>query len=225
MRRLWLWYLDYWYVGLLQIRALFARRVPSEFSQGDRAPVLLIAGVWEPWYFLCGIGRRLSDAGHPVHVVPEIGYSRASVSDVAALAIAYLEAHGLSNVVVVAHSKGGLVGKHLLATTPRVERLVTVATPFGGSVYANYLPTRALREFRPTAPSLLDLAANRAVNARITSIYPSFDPHIPGGSALEGATNIEVSTTGHFRILSDARVVAAIESAVDGKSTSGPGVE
>lgn len=225
MRRLWFWYLDYWYVGWLQVRALLSRRVPDEFSRGDRAPVLLIAGVWEPWYFLRGIGRRLSDAGHPVHVVPEIGYSRASVADVAALALAYLDARDLTDVIVVAHSKGGLVGKYLLAATPRVDRLVAVATPFSGSIYANYLPTRALREFRPTAESLLTLAANRAVNARITSIYPSFDPHIPGGSALDGAVNVEIPTTGHFRILSDPAVVAAVDRAVDGKRSSGPGVE
>ncbi|MGX5680170.1 esterase/lipase family protein [Schumannella luteola] len=214
MRRLWLWYLDYWYVVWYQWRGLFVRRLPAAFALGDRAPVLLIAGVWEPWYFLRGIGRRLSAAGHPVHVVPEIGYNRASVAEVADTAGAYLDAHHLEHVVIVAHSKGGLVGKRLLAH-PRVDRLIAIATPFSGSVYANFLPGRTLREFRPTNDALLELAADVASNARIVSIYPSFDPHIPGGSALDGAVNIEIPTTGHFRILSDPQVVRAVEGALE----------
>lgn len=227
MRRLWLWYLDYWYVAWHQWRGLFIRRVPESFAAGGLAPVLLLAGVWEPWYFLRGIGRRLSAAGHPVHVVREIGYNRASVAEVARIAEAYLEREDLRHVVIVAHSKGGLVGKRLLSSG-RVARLVAIATPFAGSVYANYLPGRTLSEFRPTSAALLELAGDIASNARIVSIYPAFDPHIPGGSALEGAVNIEIPTTGHFRILGDERVLSAVEAAVGGRPRPGglrPGVE
>lgn len=220
--RLWLWYLDYWFVAWQQWRALFIRRVPDAFAHGDRAPVLLVPGVWEPWYLLRDVGRRLNAAGHPVHVATAIGYNRASVADVTAVALSYLDEHDLSGVVVVAHSKGGLVGKGLLATA-RVDRLVAIATPFSGSVYANYLPGRTLGEFRPTNETLLALAADVASNARIVSIYPSFDPHIPGGSALEGAVNIEIPATGHFRILGDERFLRAVEGALE--SSSEPGVE
>ena len=120
VKRLWFWYLDYWFVGFEQVRALFVRRVPEAFSTGDRDPVLLLAGVWEPWFFLRRIGRRMNAAGHPIHVVTGIGYNLASVTDVAALAAEYLDAHDLERVTVLAHSKGGLIGKQLLATTPRV---------------------------------------------------------------------------------------------------------
>lgn len=224
MMRLWYWYLDYWFVGWLQFRALFSRRVPAQFAEGSRDPVLLIAGVWEPWYFLRGIGERLNRAGHPVFVCTAIGYNRASIADVAALVDAFLVERDLRNVTILAHSKGGLVGKSVMADTDRVDQLVAVATPFSGSTYANFMPTRALREFRPQDAGLLALAANLALNARITSIYPSFDPHIPGGSALEGAVNIEVATVGHFRVLADERVIAAVESAVERKNSPPSGV-
>lgn len=204
--------------------ALLAPSSP-EFAHGAGSPVLLIAGVWEPWYFLRGIGERISGAGHPVHIIEAIGYNRATIADVAALALAYLDERDLTGVTVVAHSKGGLVGKHLLVDSPRVDRLIAIATPFAGSIYANYLPTRALREFRPGDSALQALQANLEVNARITSIYPSFDPHIPGGSALQGAVNVEVPTVGHFRILVDERVLAAVESALEGKNGRTPGVE
>lgn len=212
--RLWGWYLDYWFVAWWQFRALFSSRVPRAFADGNRAPVLLIAGVYEPWYFLRRIGKRLNEAGHPVHVVGEIGYNRASIVDVATLASRYLERHDLRGVVLVAHSKGGLVGKQLMATTDRVVALVAVATPFGGSSLARFVPVRSIRAFDPLDSTITTLAANLALNSRITSIYPQFDPHIPGGSHLEGATNIELPIVGHFRLLADARVIEGIESAV-----------
>lgn len=217
MRRLWGWYLDYWFVAWWQFRALFSRRVPASFAEGDRAPVLLIAGVYEPWYFLRRVGRRLNDAGHPVHVVDEIGYNRASIADAAALAARYLDLHDLRSVVLVAHSKGGLVGKHLLADTDRVAALVAVATPFGGSSLARFIPVRTIRALGPLDESITTLGANLAVNSRITSIYGSFDPHIPGGSHLEGATNIELPIVGHFRLLADERVIDAVLASAGGE--------
>ena len=68
--------------------------------------------------------------------------------------------------------------------------MVAIATPFGGSRYASLLLGRTLRAFRPNDATLLQLAAARDPNARIVSVYPAFDPHIPGGSELDGAVTI-----------------------------------
>lgn len=46
--------------------------VTRSWAGGTRHPVVLVPGVWEPWQFLRGIGERLHEAGHPVHVVPEV---------------------------------------------------------------------------------------------------------------------------------------------------------
>ncbi|MFZ2963405.1 MAG: hypothetical protein WA006_01835 [Rhodoglobus sp.] len=46
--------------------------VTRSWAGGTRHPVVLVSGVWEPWQFLRGIGERLHEAGHPVHVVPEV---------------------------------------------------------------------------------------------------------------------------------------------------------
>ena len=43
---------------------------------------------------------------------------------------------------------------------------------------------------------------------RLRRTLPDLDPHIPEGSALPGATNIELDAGGHFRILADPRVIA-----------------
>ena len=57
---------------------------------------------------------------------------------------------------------------------------------------------------------VLALAAERAVNHRITSVYSHWDPHIPAGSGLEGAEEVVLDTPGHFRPLADERLHALL---------------
>ena len=216
VRRGWYWYLDYWYIWWAQTVGLFTRRTPTSFESGDRAPVVLLAGVYEPWSLLRPSAEALSAAGHPVHVVSALGYNRAPIEKAAVSVMAYIVERDLRGVILVAHSKGGLVGKHVLAiddTDGRVDRLVSVATPFGGSTLAPLVPSRTVRALGPAAAIIVTLAANLEVNAKITSIYGDYDPHIPGGSNLVGATNVEIPIVGHFRLLSDRRVVAAVVDA------------
>lgn len=198
------------------------RRPPSRWSTGSRSPVLLLPGVYEPWPFLLTIGNRLNAAGHPVHVVRAIRNNVDEIPDVAAVAQRYLDDHGLENVAIVAHSKGGLVAKHMMAindTAHRIDRLVAVVTPFGGSRMANFMAVRTLRAFRPANRTITLLGANRVLNSRITSIYGEFDAQIPGGSRLEGAVNIQLPIVGHFRLLADDRVIRAVIEAVDREQT------
>jgi predicted alpha/beta hydrolase family esterase len=124
----------------------------------------------------------------------------------------FLVEHDLTDVILVAHSKGGLAGK-LVMTGPagtRVRAMLAVATPFGGSRYARLMLSRTLRAFSPDDPSIVSLARQRTVNERIVSIYAEFDPHIPEGSELPGAKNVRLETGGHFRILANPRVLAEL---------------
>lgn len=194
------------------------RAVPAGYARGSERPVVILPGVYETWHFLRPIADELNRRGHPVHVVHALGYNRDPVPATAALVARELAALDLRDVALVAHSKGGLIGKHLLAYDDpdgRIDRLVAVATPFGGSRLARYTLGSTLRAFLPGDPVIRGLADERAVNARITSIYPRFDPNIPEGSRLEGATNVEIPLWGHFRILTAAEALAAVVAAVE----------
>ena len=214
-RRGWYWASDYRYLARAQGRSLVAREVPDAYSIGDRRPVVLIAGVLEPWTLLRPIADRLNAAGHPMQVIPELAYNVITVAEASELATGVLAARGLRDVILVAHSKGGLVGKHMLAsdTEGRIRHLIAVATPFAGSALASLVPSPMIQALRPEDPTILALASRPELNARITSIYPSFDPHIPAGSYLEGATNVPVQAIGHFRILHDPEVLEAVVAA------------
>ena len=217
MRRLWTYAVDYAFALKLWMRSLVNARDDSQYLGGDLAPVVLLPGVYETWTFLRPLAARIHSLGHPVHVVRQLGRNTRSVPAAAAIAQRYLDAHDLRHVVLVAHSKGGLIGKHMMLlddATGRIDRLVAIATPFGGTRYARYMLDPSLRAFRPAEKTVAMLTANAAANARIVSIYGDDDTHIPEGCELPGATNLEFAVSGHFRVLADARVLAAVDAAV-----------
>lgn len=185
--------------------------------------MVLLPGVYETWQFLKPIADRLNAAGHPIHVVRSLGYNVRDIPLSARTVASFLVEHDLRHVVVVAHSKGGLIGKYLMTigdVEGRVDRLVAINTPFSGSAYARYIPLRSVRVFAPTEPTLAMLAARVERNERITSVFACFDPHIPEGSELAGAHNVLLPIMGHFRPLGHLLLIDAVISAVDGDEGS-----
>lgn len=224
LRRGGAWGLDYLYVAYWQVHAFLFPADHRLFLEGTApgaAPVVLIPGIYETWQFLHPVAERLHAAGHPVHVVKGLGYNHGSVPAMAQVVARYLEEKDLRGVLLVAHSKGGLIGKYVMSASDqawRVERMTAINTPFSGSVYARFAPLRSLRDFSPGNAGLLKLASNLEINRRIVSVYSVFDPHIPGGSFLEGAVNIKLEAMGHFRPIGDPRLLALVEEQVAGLS-------
>lgn len=215
LARGWYWGADYRYAARAQGRGLVTREVPAGYAVGALPPVVLIAGVLEPWSLLRPVADRLNAAGHAVHVIPELAYNVITVAEASELASGVLVTRDLRDVILVAHSKGGLVGKHMLAhdNDHRIRGLIAIATPFGGSTLARLVPSPTIQALRPDDATIVELASRPELNAMITSIYPTFDPHIPDGSRLPGATNVQVAAMGHFRILSDPEVLDAVVAA------------
>lgn len=217
------WTLDYLYIGWWQVLGSLRRgdatmylRPPANSSR--RPPVILIPGIYEHWEFMRPVATALHRAGYAVHVIEGLGYNLGSVEAMAQKIEAYARRRQLKGCLIVAHSKGGLIGKYLLAHHNAHERfagMVALNTPFSGSVYAYLLPLAGLRIFTPRSPILRLLAKTSAVNGRIVSIFGVFDPHIPGGSSLAGATNIQLPVYGHFRTINDPRVHAHILKGLD----------
>ncbi|WP_375426107.1 esterase/lipase family protein [uncultured Friedmanniella sp.] len=217
-QKAWGWLTDYGYVAAWLARAVVARGTPEDLLTPPVAepgpPVLLVPGVYENWRFLQPVGVRLYRAGHPVHVLDGLGWNTGTIAEAAGVVGAYLERLDLSDVTVIAHSKGGLIVKYALAdaaTRRRVRRLVAVNSPFNGSWWATYLPLPAVHVFAPRGRVIRELAAQAAANASITSLYSAFDPHIPETGHLDGAENVVLRTVGHFRPLVDPVTLATID--------------
>jgi triacylglycerol lipase len=204
------WAQDYAYAAYWQVRATLRPGRRESYESGTGRPVVVIPGVWEPWGFLGPVIEALHDAGHPVRVIPALGRNGRPVPDAARTVAGFLEDHDLRDVVIVAHSKGGLIGKYVMGEhdpDDRITAMVAICTPFAGSDYARYMAMRTLRAFSPSDPTTVMLQANLETNARITTIAGVFDPHIPAIVGLEGATNITIQDGGHFRLLDRPEVI------------------
>jgi hypothetical protein len=202
LARLAAWAADYAWATDRQARHFLRRPgLPRASGAPSRAPVVL-----QP------VATALARAGHPVHAVTGLKQNLRPVPESADIVVEHLERAGLTGVVLVAHSKGGLIGKRamLSGASDRVLGMVAIATPFTGSRWARYMLSRSLRSFDPRDPVLLALAGELMVNESITAVYPRFDPHIPETGRLEGARNIELPLSGHFRPLGHPLLVETV---------------
>ncbi|MDB5187267.1 MAG: hypothetical protein JWM07_739 [Candidatus Saccharibacteria bacterium] len=210
------WSLDYAYLFRKQLFGAIACSKPERYRKANtnNPSIILIPGIYERWQFMKPVATLLYRHNYDVHVIEGLGYNRHSVEDMAEIVRTYIESGELKAYVLIAHSKGGLIGKYLLANynaDHKIKKLIALNTPFSGSRYAYlFLLIKSLRMFIPNSSILKSLSKNQSVNQSIVSIYGKFDPHIPGGSRLEGAKNIQLDTHGHFRIMNDRVVHQAI---------------
>ncbi|MFF3066093.1 esterase/lipase family protein [Oerskovia sp. NPDC057915] len=225
-RQTWWRVRDYACVLRWQATGFMARVEPEDLRRPDRPvgpPVVLVPGVYESWHFLLPLATLLRDHGVAVHVLPELRDNRRPVADGAVLLARYLREQDLRDVVVVAHSKGGLIGKlAMVRESPggRIASMIAINTPFAGSAYARWFVQPSIRAFVPSDATIVALSAERAVNERITSVHSRWDPHIPAGSFLDGAHDVVLETPGHFRPLADPRLHELLVETIVGPQAS-----
>jgi len=213
---------------------MYLHKDPPEHYLGyvveGKIPVVIIPGILGKWGFMKNLGDKISLAGHPVYIVTRLGYNLDRIPKSARqvkLIVTHitpekghilprihpsahavkeiLETHNLEEAVLVAYSKGGLIGKYLLAHLNhdhRVKGMVAIATPFSGSALAKLIPHRSFQELEEDSRIVRELEKDEAVNGQIISIYPEFDNHVWEGSYLKGAKeNIQVPISGHHRVI------------------------
>lgn len=221
LKKLWNWWLDYLYVAYWQVHDFFRREDPARYLAVHglaRQPIVVIPGIYESWQFMRPLVRQLYARGHAVHVIRGVGYNTGKISKMADIVQAYIRQHKLRDVIVVAHSKGGLIGKYAMVTYEQegaIVHMIAINTPFSGSRYAYLVPAPTVWTFWPRGKTIRTLKQNITANENITSIYASFDPHIPEGSYLEHATNRRLPVMGHFRPIASPEVWRAVECAIE----------
>jgi len=211
--KLHVWIIDYLHAMSLYGQLLIHRHPPEHYLgyiDSAKVPVLLIPGVNTKWHFLKRISDQISLAGHPVYVVKKLGYNRQAIPVSAQIVRDFLVDNDLQNVIILAHSKGGLIGKEVLLRhnqDRKVIKVIAIAAPFLGSKMAVNMPDKALAELSPTSSILQDHNSSLLVNKDIISIYGWYDNHVwpTEHSVLEGAANIKVETGGHHQILSNPK--------------------
>lgn len=186
-----------------------------------KCPVILIPGIFGKWGFLKHLGDKISLSGHPVYVATGLGYNLMDIPTSASIIRKIIDQNNVQNCILVAHSKGGLIGKYLLAylnSDNRIRGMISIATPYSGSAIVKLLPPiKFLKDLATTSEMLKELASHKEVNSKIISISPEFDNHVwaKEGSYLEGAENIKVNEKGHHKVVYSPEVEKIILSALE----------
>lgn len=237
------WIVDYGYMVRGASASILYQTPPDHYQSyvlAHKLPVVVIPGILGTWSFMKTLVDKISLAGHPVYVVPNLGYNLFNIPESARkikslifknpnaneLALLTLSkkasaiketidtAHG-ERVILVAHSKGGLIGKYFLThynTNNKVIGMISIATPYAGSSMAKLLPLEPISELNVDSQIIKDLTENTSVNKDIVSIIPEYDNHVwsETGSYLDGADNIEIAVRGHHKIVFDKKVHAIV---------------
>lgn len=222
------WIVDYGHMVRGTLATVVYRKPPSHYLGhvvSGKVPVILIPGILEKWSFMKKLGDAISLSGHPVYIVPDLSYNLHSIPLSAGILHSLIldviksgesaEKGQYPSVALVAHSKGGLIGKYLLShfnADHHVAGMIAIATPFSGSAMAKLVPHNSFKELQADSNIIQDLQKHTHVNKDIVSIIPKFDNHVwsEKGSYLEGAENLEVPVYGHHAVLFSDLVIESV---------------
>lgn len=184
-------------------------------------PVLLLPGYTDSEEDLTTLAAYLWQAGFHVHPFgPRPSDGSVLLEDLAAQLQAYIDlTFGPDQPVdLVAFSMGGLVSRwyvQKLDGATRVQRLITLATPHNGTLFA-YLPVNSpgLRQMQPESAFLTELNGDLSSLARInfTSIWTPLDLTVfPATSCLmDVGKMVRLMLPHHRALLSYRRCFAAV---------------
>jgi len=188
-------------------------------------PVLLLPGYTDSEEDLVTLAAYLWEAGFHVHPFgPQPSDGSVLLEDLAAQLQAFIDlTFGPDQPVdLVAFSMGGLVSRwyvQKLGGVDRVQRLITLASPHNGTLYA-YMPVNSpgLRQMQPESPFLNELNGDLSPLARInfTSIWTPLDLTVmpSTSSLLNVGTMVRLILPHHRALLSSTRSFAAVADAL-----------
>ncbi|HJV02393.1 MAG TPA: alpha/beta fold hydrolase [Burkholderiaceae bacterium] len=182
---------------------------PHVAPGGAQPPVLLLHGYACNSGYWTQLSARLRQAGIS-HLAPDLEPLGADIDHYVAQVQASIEqlcaAAGARQVVIVAHSMGGLVARAYLRRHggARVARLITLGTPHHGTALASWGLGRNAAQMRHHSAWLraLDAADANSQRGLITSIYSHHDNIVApqDSSQLAGARHVAVGAIGHVAL-------------------------
>lgn len=190
------------------IHWLFHRHPKGAFIHRSltKTPVVLVPGVMQKWNLFRHIAARLAKSGHPVYHVENWPAHYVGIREGAQLARQAIDKNNLTEVILLGHGKGGLMGRYVLThfnADQRVKKLIAVSTPFADTTPTEKMPLHTHREFMSQPVIQKTLKQHQTINAKIVSIYGQRD-NLVGlrhSCALEGANNIQLYTLGHKKTI------------------------
>jgi triacylglycerol lipase len=200
-------------------------------SKARTSPVLLVHGFGGDKSSWALVAQTLSEHGLTVETMSyaPVGNSVEQLADrLVAEVEKTLSRTGAQKAHLVGHSLGGVIIAQAMSDprlTGRVDTVITLGSPFGGSPWADALPVvDMVRALRPGSPLLRRLASTPlpdgvrwlSVTAALDIIVPS-DRSVPPHDRVETVT---VEGVGHLGMLLSRRVIACITAALCADATA-----
>jgi pimeloyl-ACP methyl ester carboxylesterase len=192
--------------------------------QAAGTPVLLVHGLVDNRSVFTVLRRGLRRRGFE-HVV-SMNYSplthdiRTAATLLAQRVEELCDLTGYDRIHVVGHSLGGLIARYYvqcLGGDERVDTLVTLGSPHGGTLAAHLVPHPLIRQLRPGSALMTELSAPaRGCRTRFVAFYSDVDQLILPASHGRlthpdlDATNVLAAGVGHLSLPVRGRVVHAV---------------
>jgi pimeloyl-ACP methyl ester carboxylesterase len=198
---------------------LHARPVEHIYPDSRHLPVLLLHGYGcnsGYWARLLPRLERARISHATLDLEPLFGSIEAYVPAIEQAVAALCRRTGAGQVIIVAHSMGGLAARAWLRAqgARRAAHVLTLGTPHHGTRLAGLGAGVNARQMVCGSPWLAALAASEDAPRRalITSLYTWHDNIIApqDSSVLEGARNIGLGGVGHVALAHEPRVLALI---------------
>jgi pimeloyl-ACP methyl ester carboxylesterase len=223
------WILDYAYMTRGALVMMYHKNPPAHYlgyTVDGKVPVILIPGIMGRWGFMKRLGDSISFLGHPVYVLPKLGNNMGNIPETAKNLSATIESIFKEQTtkplgaIIVAHSKGGLIGKYFLSHYNDKKHpvgMIAIATPFSGSSLGSFLPIDAVQELGIKSPVIADLKSHAETNDRIISLIPEYDNHVwaKSGSTLTGAENIALDVRGHHKVIFSEHTIVQVCKSIE----------
>ena len=190
--------------------------MPADRLPTGQRPILLVHGYGVSrgiWWLL---RRRLEATGHTVaslSLVPPYTSIGKLVPQLHQRIEEVCTATGSKQLTLLAHSMGGLVCRSYLARhgVARVSKLVTLATPHGGTALARIGLGQNSREMEPGSLWLRDMAHETMKIPAIALRNPYDNYSMPqDNQRLPGAKDVELPPIGHIAMLYDEQVASLV---------------
>ena len=189
---------------------LCERAAPRPRLPAQALPILFLhgyfcnRGMWMP--FMAEAARRGFHC-EALTLEPAFGVLESYILPIEAAIARLCAASGAPQVIVVAHSMGGLAARAWMRATGggRLARLITLGSPHAGTIMAGFGHGGSVRQMRLASPWLERLGGDESTEkrAQITSVFSHHDNIIATqlSASLAGATNIALAGLGHVALV------------------------
>jgi triacylglycerol lipase len=196
-------------------------------------PVLLVHGFGGAKSSWSSVAKALSAQGFSVDTMTYAPVG-SSVEQLAEKLIEHVERmlsrSAARKVQLVGHSLGGVIIAQAISNPRlrgRVDTVITLGSPFGGSPWAGALPVvEMVRALRPGSPLLRRLASTPLPDdVHWLSVTASLDIIVPGVRSVPSHARVETMTVdgvGHLGMLMSQRVIRYIAAALCADAAAEP---